>query len=48
LKAMTRDFERKIIQRLLEAHGQNQQQVARLLGVSRMSLWRKLQGAGGQ
>lgn len=42
LKAMTREFERETIKRLLDEHGQNHQAVAQLLGVSRMSLWRKL------
>lgn len=44
LKTLTRNFERATITRLLGEHGQNQAKVAQLLGISRMSLWRKLQG----
>lgn len=47
LKTLTRNFEREIIYNLLEKHDQNQAKVAQLLGISRMSLWRKLQDSGG-
>ena len=40
---MTRTFERKAIRALLDEHGQNQIKVAGILGISRMSLWRKIQ-----
>lgn len=43
LKQLTRAFERETIQHMLDEHGQNQAKVAELLGISRMSLWRKLQ-----
>jgi len=43
LKDMTRRFEREAIHNLLDQNGQNQNKVAELLGISRMSLWRKLQ-----
>ena len=42
LRDMTRRFERETIHRLLEEHGRNQGKVAAILGISRMSLWRKL------
>ncbi len=48
LKDMTRRFERETIRRLLDLHGQNQAVVAELLGISRMSLWRKIQEEGGE
>ncbi len=44
LKDLTRRFERETIRRLLDEHGQSQARVAELLGISRMSLWRKMQG----
>ena len=45
LKSLTRTFERKIIRDLLDKHGQNQAKAAQELGISRMSLWRKIQDA---
>ncbi|MDR1489951.1 MAG: sigma 54-interacting transcriptional regulator, partial [Desulfovibrio sp.] len=45
LKSMVRHFEQQTIRRLLDERGQNHEAVARLLGISRMSLWRKLQEA---
>lgn len=47
LKTLMRKFEIATIRRLLEKHGNNQAKVAKLLGVSRMSLWRKLQDSNG-
>jgi transcriptional regulator with PAS, ATPase and Fis domain len=48
LKDITRRSEQEIIKNLLERHGQDHGRVARLLGISRMSLWRKLKnGASG-
>jgi transcriptional regulator with PAS, ATPase and Fis domain len=44
LKGMTRGFERETIRKLLDRHGQNQARVAEILGISRMSLWRKMHG----
>jgi transcriptional regulator with PAS, ATPase and Fis domain len=46
LKEMTRAFEREAIRALLDAHGQNQAEVAGILGISRMSLWRKIREEG--
>ncbi|SBV97212.1 Propionate catabolism operon regulatory protein PrpR [uncultured delta proteobacterium] len=46
LKEMTRAFEREAIRALLDEHGQNQVKVAGILGISRMSLWRKIQEDG--
>ncbi|MDR1242394.1 MAG: sigma 54-interacting transcriptional regulator [Deltaproteobacteria bacterium] len=46
LKNMTRHFEQKMIRRLLDQYNSNHAQVAKLLGISRMSLWRKLRGNG--
>lgn len=43
LKSMTRGLEQEAIRRLLAEHGNDQGKVAELLGISRMSLWRKLQ-----
>ena len=42
LKDMTRKFEKNAIRSLLADHGDDQVKVAALLGISRMSLWRKL------
>ncbi len=42
LKDMTRHLEREMIKRLLAEHEGDQSRVAKRLGVSRMSLWRKL------
>ncbi len=46
LKSMTHSLERSAIERLLREHGQDQGKVAELLGISRMSLWRKLNKKG--
>jgi propionate catabolism regulator PrpR len=46
LKEMTRRFEREAIRTLLDRHDQNQAKVAELLGISRMSLWRKIHEGG--
>jgi propionate catabolism regulator PrpR len=43
LKEMTRRMEQAAIRRLLTEHAGDQQRVAALLGISRMSVWRKLQ-----
>lgn len=44
LKEMTARFERESIRRLLSEHNNDQELVANILGISRMSLWRKLKG----
>lgn len=43
LKALVRDIERQVITLYLRRYNQDQQKVARHLGISKMSLWRKLQ-----
>ena len=47
LKSMTRTLERNAIRRLLAEHGNDQGKVAKMLEISRMSLWRKLQADPG-
>ena len=44
LKELTRKVEAATISNLLREHGNDQSKVAALLGISRMSLWRKMQG----
>ncbi|WP_170126565.1 sigma 54-interacting transcriptional regulator [Leminorella richardii] len=43
LKEMVRELERQIIHHYLRQNGSDQTRVARLLGISRMSLWRRMQ-----
>ena len=46
LKSLARDFELRVIRDTLKEHGQNQAKAAKALGISRMSLWRRLQETG--
>lgn len=42
LKEITKDVERQVIRFYLDQYQQNQEQAAATLGISKMSLWRKL------
>ncbi len=44
LKEITKDVERQVIRFYLDQYQQNQEQAAATLGISKMSLWRKLKG----
>jgi transcriptional regulator with PAS, ATPase and Fis domain len=44
LKEITKDVERQVIRFYLDRYQQNQEQAASTLGISKMSLWRKLKG----